>query len=465
VSAIGVVHITAAEGGGADRYIRDLAATTAARHWIWHAGADIVEDVAGGDFYPAGDPGVMQRWCAETGIGLAHLHGVGDHCRRCLAVLQAGRADDALPYLITLHDVAFVWPDAFSAGPLAAIDPQWLTNLRPLFEHASAVVTPSAYIADLLSTHYRAGSVRIEPGLRTPDIATDAGSAAPTFVPPAGYPLRPGAKVIAVIGALGPHKGSLLLEPIAAGLAAEAALLVVIGYTDTQLERGMDASGQYYVHGPYEDVDLPALLKGYGVDAALFPNRLPESFSYTLSEVWAAGLPVIVPDAGALGERVACLGGGWRLAAGFDADAACGLINQLATPAGAVQWAQVKSAIDPDDPARVPRLSAMAESFNALYESFAQRAEHQGDRTALTALVAANLNGFAFRRELAYLANETAELRSWVGKLETDIAALKRAIDGLQQQNRELGDVRAAFEVLPATAQKALYRWAFRGRR
>jgi glycosyltransferase involved in cell wall biosynthesis len=461
VSATGVVHITAAEGGGADRYIRDLAATTAARHWIWHAGADVVEDVAGGDFYPAGDTATMQRWSAEAGIGIAHLHGVGDHCRRSLAMLQVGRGGDALPYLITLHDVAFVWPDAFSADVSGTVDPQWITNLRPLFEHASAVVTPSAYIADLLSVHYRTGSVRIEPGLPT----TGGAAATPTFAPAASYLRRPGAKVVAVIGALGPHKGSLLLESVAAELTAEAAMLVVIGYTDTQLERGMDASGQYYVHGPYEDTDLPALLNGYGVDAVLFPNRLPESFSYTLSEVWAAGLPVIVPDAGALGERVARLGGGWRLPAGFDANAGCALINRLGTAASAAEWAQVKSAIDPDDPVRVPRLSAMAESFNALYERFAQQTLPEGKQTALTALVAANLDGFAFRRELAYLANESAELRSWVSKLETDIAALKASIDGLQQQNRELGDVRAAFEVLPATAQKALYRWAFRGRR
>jgi glycosyltransferase involved in cell wall biosynthesis len=468
VSAIGVVHITAAEGGGADRYIRDLAATTAARHWIWHASAGIVEDVADGSFHPAGDPATMQRWSAEAGIGLVHLHGVGDDCRRCLAVLQTGRGGGALPYLITLHDVAFVWPDAFGARAIATVDAQWITNLRPLFEHASAVVAPSAYIADLLWAHYRAASVRVEPGLRAPAVATDASAAIPAFVPPAGYLRRPGAKVVGVIGALGPHKGSLLLEPIAAGLVADTAMLVVVGYTDTQLERGMDTSGHYYVHGPYEDADLPSLLKGYGVDAVLFPNRLPESFSYTLSEVWAAGLPVIVPDAGALGERVTRLGGGWRLPAGFDADAGSGLINRLATTAGAAEWARVKSAINPDDPVRVPRLSAMADNFNVLYERFAQRAEPQRDQealTALTALVAANLNGFAFRRELTNLANESAELRRWVGKLEADIAALKSAIDGLQQQNRELGDVRAAFEVLPAAAQKALYRWAFRGRR
>ena len=461
----GVVHITAAEGGGADRYIRDLAASTAATHWIWHAGAGIVEDVAGGRFHPAGDEGTMQRWRAEAGIGLAHLHGVGEHCRRALASLQAGGHGNALPYLVTLHDVAFVWPDAFGAGALTAADPQWINRLRPLFEQASAVVAPSAFITELLSAHYRLDSVRIEPGLRTPGGAADVRHTAQRLLPPPDFPRRPGARVVAVIGALGPHKGSLLLEAIAAGLASRCAQLIVIGYTDTQLERGMDATGGYYVHGPYEDAELPALLAAYGVDAALFPNRLPESFSYTLSEVWAAGLPVIVPHAGALGERVGRLGGGWLLPAGFAAEAASALIERLATAAGTAEWAQVKSAIDPDDPVRVPRLSAMAEAFTALYARFAQRAEPAEAQTALTPLVAANLDGFAFRRELVHLAEECAELRAWTGKLEADIAALKAAIDDLQQHNRELADVRAAFEVLPATAQKALYRWAFRGRR
>jgi hypothetical protein len=42
-----------------------------------------------------------------------------------------------------------------------------------------------------------------------------------------------------------------------------------------------------------------------------FPSAGPETFSFTLSETWAAGLPVIVPPFGALAERVAGTGAGW----------------------------------------------------------------------------------------------------------------------------------------------------------
>ena len=42
-----------------------------------------------------------------------------------------------------------------------------------------------------------------------------------------------------------------------------------------------------------------------------FPSAGPETFSFTLSETWAAGLPVVVPPFGALAERVAGTGAGW----------------------------------------------------------------------------------------------------------------------------------------------------------
>ena len=42
-----------------------------------------------------------------------------------------------------------------------------------------------------------------------------------------------------------------------------------------------------------------------------FPSAGPETFSFTLSESWAAGLPVIVPPFGALAERVAESSAGW----------------------------------------------------------------------------------------------------------------------------------------------------------
>jgi hypothetical protein len=47
------------------------------------------------------------------------------------------------------------------------------------------------------------------------------------------------------------------------------------------------------------------------VALVLYPSAGPETFSYTLSEAWAAGVPVLVPPIGALAERVSESSAGW----------------------------------------------------------------------------------------------------------------------------------------------------------
>ena len=67
---------------------------------------------------------------------------------------------------------------------------------------------------------------------------------------------------------------------------------VVIGYLDTQITHGWH-SDHLYIHGTYADEEVAALLAAYGAKLALFPNAVPESFSYTLSDVWASGVPAL----------------------------------------------------------------------------------------------------------------------------------------------------------------------------
>jgi hypothetical protein len=292
---------------------------------------------------------------------------------------------------------------------------------------------------------------------------------------------------VAVVGAIGPHKGSAVLGEIAVQLAEIDTVLVVIGYTDTQITQGWLLPGALFVHGPYEDDALPGLFAAYGVDCVLFPNRLPESFSYTLSEAWASKLPVIVPDVGALGERVARHGGGWRLPPGFGASEAVHLLTRVFSAEGMEEHAQVKSQIAPGDSGRVPTLDTMARDFDTLYARLVQPQANAGkDSDALAPLVAANLDGFAFRRELVALADELARTRgmlaeampwrsrleselaethAWARKLELDVEALKAGMTGKVEENRRLADIRDAFDLLPVIARKALLKLAFRGRR
>ena len=58
---------------------------------------------------------------------------------------------------------------------------------------------------------------------------------------------------------------------------------------------------------------LPELLEHYRVRLVAYPSAGPETFSFTLSEAWAAGRPAIVPPIGALADRVAGTGAGWVL--------------------------------------------------------------------------------------------------------------------------------------------------------
>jgi len=120
---------------------------------------------------------------------------------------------------------------------------------------------------------------------------------------------------VAVIGAIGPDKGARRLERLVALTRARELRLrwVLIGYLDCGREQWQSDDGVFTQHGPFDSRELSALLEHYRVQLVAYPSAGPETFSFTLSEAWAAGRPVIVPPIGALAERVAQSGAGWVL--------------------------------------------------------------------------------------------------------------------------------------------------------
>ena len=450
-----VLHLSAAIGGGVERYIRDLAATVPGHHYCWHIGSglDAIEDMAAHRFVPLAaqsNPAYatgLARWLRAAGIGIVHMHGVDEACRNRLALIAHALP---IPWIATLHDLTFVNPRAFEMPGPPEPDSAWLAEVSAALRQAAAIVVPSEFVRGVARRHL--------PGLDFELVAPGvdaAGAAVEYSAPPAFAALRP-THVVAVVGAIGPHKGSALLDALAARLEGTDIGLAVIGYTDTEITRGWRVAGRYYVHGAYLDAELAGLLAAYRVEVALFMNRMPESFSYTLSEIWAAGIPAVVPDEGALGERVAKQGGGWRLPPGHSAAAAAKLLRQLFSPEYTAELARVKSQIDPHDGTRIPTLAAMSSAIDALYQRFGlPRSSAGGDapaaREALEPLLAANLDGFAFRKELIRLAGEVVELKAAAAKLF--------------EENRKLADDKAAFDQLPLLVRKALLRKAFRDRR
>ncbi|MFV5057449.1 hypothetical protein [Klebsiella pneumoniae] len=57
-------------------------------------------------------------------------------------------------------------------------------------------------------------------------------------------------------------------------------------------------------HGAYSNQDLEKKLNDIAPDVMWFPAQWPETYSYTLSAALQYGLPVVVPNIGAFGERL-----------------------------------------------------------------------------------------------------------------------------------------------------------------
>ncbi|MBW1780213.1 MAG: FkbM family methyltransferase [Deltaproteobacteria bacterium] len=151
---------------------------------------------------------------------------------------------------------------------------------------------------------------------------------------------------VAVVGAIGPHKGSrLLLECARDAKRRDLPIsFKVIGYTseDEELERvGVS------ITGAYQDSELVRLLNEARCSLAFFPAIWPETYSYTLSEAARAGLFPVAFDLGAPAERIREWGWGqllpealkWDAIAVNDALLSCepvplpdGLLEQLFRP-------------------------------------------------------------------------------------------------------------------------------------
>ena len=473
----GVLHIASLHGGGVDRHVRDIARNVPRPHLLWHASprADVLEIPREGRALPLDaaalerEPAALDRFLRERRVGLVHAHSLG---RAARARAQSVARRLALPTVTTLHDILFLRAEAFEPGADASPDPAWLAETSAFLHASAAVLAPSEYIADLARRHVPGLEVQvIENG--SPPRRRDT----PALEPRASFVARRRRHVAAVLGAIGPHKGSAVLDELDRRLAGSGIAIVVIGYLDAQVPSGWRGES-VFVHGAYQDDEVPALLRAYGARIALFPNRVPESFSYALSDLWDAGIPVLVPPEGALGERVRRHGGGWLLAQGAGAPEIAAALAQRFDAAHAEELARVESQLARDDDSRVPRLDAMTRSLDALY------ARHSIDPTppvdveapAIQSLLAKNLDGALFREEVARLADEVAQLRrsietergnakTWIEKLEGDVAALQaelaREVEARRtfaEENRQMRDARDAFERLPSLLRRILLR-------
>ena len=311
-AAARVLHLVPPNGGGVDRFVRDLCSRRMA-DWLLHVSDDqcVVEAPDQDLMVPVAFDalsGLVERG-AMGRAAVLHAHSTLPAVRRATAILAASMQ---LPYVVTLHDIDF-------AGG-ADSNPDERAQRIEFIRAAARCTVPSGFMRKLtlqvLGETFACEVV--ENG--TDPLASTSGAPVKKRFP------------IAVIGAMGKHKGLDHLLELASQLPAGQGV-VLLGYADGELGPGWLAQGRVWVHGAFEPAQLPELVASYGSELAFFPKGQPESYCYALSDAWLAGLPAVAPDSGAIGERMRAHGGGTLYdPEASPADVALAMSNRLDAP-------------------------------------------------------------------------------------------------------------------------------------
>ncbi len=410
------IHVVPPGGGGVERCVRDIVYQRPQDLILHTADAQCVLErpaPAGADaqarFVPLARADLL-GWAAAGGLGaplILHAHStvaaVRDLCERLAAATAA-------PRLLTLHDIWFADPalPASERAERLAFVRSAARRCAPsdfIVERARAALGDQADTAPV--TRWPLAAAPFEPGceaqVRALSPAADQACGARGFA-------------IAVIGAIGAHKGLAALEALAARLPATLRV-VVLGYTGEQLRQGWTADGHIWVHGIFHPRQLPSLAQHYGARLALFPPGMPESHCYALGDAWMSGLPVLAPDHGALAERIRCHGGGTLYDPAIDVDDWCALV--VAQAAAARRHPSALPLLRP-----LPTMEEMMSRLEALYAELPPSgAARPADDDGVQRLAQKHLDSQFLRRE--------------VTDLQQQLERCERERDALREQTNE----------------------------
>ena len=467
-----VLHVLHGWGGGAEGFVRDLARADATRCHLALLARGSTQRARYGEWLELAHAGdamtTLARWPLDAAIAAtSERHdayralldavvarcGVGTICVSSLIGHSLDALRTGLPTVVVAHDYYPYWPQLHcdfgdaqrrfdraeleralavrDATPPFAPQPaaRWWAlreaTVEALVAARARLVAPTAgVVANLL---------RIEPRLAALDPHAIAHGLRPfadvvRAEPPARTKLR-----VLVLGRVAGGKGETLLRSLVPRLrdACEFHLLGcgTGGY-------GFMGIGGATLEFDYERDALPARVAAIAPDLALMPVTVAETWSYTLSELWALGVPPLACAIGSLAERIEDGVTGLLVAPDVDAierrlralaadrqplralRARLAMGRQRDTAAMAGDYAPLWRAAP--TPARALATTgidtlALAEATVAL-----ERARHERD--ALAATAKAQARELERRAEWGFgLARELDDRTAWAKSLEADL--------------------------------------------
>lgn len=184
-----------------------------------------------------------------------------------------------------------------NGSALGAMDVgEWRKMNHKLLKRAEKLKAPSHDLATRMKKHFHDLEIEVIPHESILEIGT-------------GVPYVEGTELrIAVIGSISPDKGSLIVRDCAA-YALENKLpvkFIVFGdlIDNSAILTMIPPTQNLSIQGAYEEGNIKTLLQLNKCHYSLFPAVWPETYSYTLSHAFRAGLWPIAFDIGAIPERI-----------------------------------------------------------------------------------------------------------------------------------------------------------------
>ena len=479
-----VLHILHGWGGGAERFVRDLAGVDHERHHLVLTARGNFDRRRYGEVLalyddalthpplrqlhlsdPIASTAFSQRNYAAFLTEVIAAYGVSAIVVSSLIGHSLDALRTGLPTIYFVHDFYPVWPllhrnldnpgITFDAAQLttdlagadagfefAERDAAYWLALRDalsdaaLAAHAHLVAPSQAAMAIFL---------RLQPRLST----------LPQSVIPHGMQPWPGARALPappprerlrliVLGRVRRGKASHLLRAALAGLREHAEIFLLGAGPESQ-----EFFGERDVHIllNYRRDELPALLAQVAPDAALILPDFAETFSYTLSELIAFGIPAIATRLGALAERIHDGTDGFLMAP--EASAIVATVARLRADRAALVNARVAQAKIPqrtlvDMAADYRQLLPVASKRLARYPLLLPTPDRLMAQTLADELGSSRRHNESQRAKLGLQQKELDERAEWAMNLE---AQVKRGDAALQTLHREF-DERSAWALM-----------------
>lgn len=308
-----VLHLNHSIGGGPMRYVNSLIAATAnkAIHVVMNgrrSASDSVIISIFGPYHgtpieiPLGEDEDILLLLQSIGIDCVHIHHLAGIPRIIISWVQK---HESISHIITFHDYYLINANPFlasaggeyegiSASPLNSLYRDICTHPFP-FENwkseSQTLINGSAFniFPSVTAYYHYSTAFSIIPNAKViPHDNVNAIDAHQYFC-------------VVALGALGLEKGADFMEKVAHAsfkINHHNISFKIIGYAYRDLENIEQT-------GPYQDSQLQDLIREHSAGCIFFPNRCPETYSYTLSEAIQSGLPIIAPKFGIFEERLA----------------------------------------------------------------------------------------------------------------------------------------------------------------